>query len=93
MTAISLPIEERLSTVRFKTDEGPHIELERESCQSCRGKPCLHVCPAECYKADQDGVMLSYEGCLECGTCRILCELKAIKWRYPRGGFGVGFRY
>lgn len=93
MNAISLPIEERLSSVRFRVDDESHIELNRELCQSCERKPCLHVCPAECYKADQSGVMFSHEGCLECGTCRIVCELKAMKWRYPRGGFGVAFRY
>jgi ferredoxin like protein len=30
---------------------------------------------------------------LECGTCYIVCERKAfIRWRYPRGGFGVSYR-
>jgi ferredoxin like protein len=34
-----------------------------------------------------------YDGCLECGTCYIVCHKKAFtRWRYPRGGFGVAYR-
>ncbi|MEG8157355.1 ferredoxin family protein, partial [Escherichia coli] len=32
--------------------------------------------------------------CLECGTCRILGLGSALEqWEYPRGTFGVEFRY
>jgi ferredoxin like protein len=34
-----------------------------------------------------------YAGCLECGTCRIVCFKKAIAWNHPEGGFGVEYRY
>ena len=34
-----------------------------------------------------------YAGCLECGTCFVVCDGDAFtRWRYPRGGFGVSFR-
>ena len=33
-----------------------------------------------------------YENCLECGTCYVICEKKALDWTYPRGGYGVCFR-
>ncbi|MDH7479765.1 MAG: ferredoxin family protein, partial [Syntrophomonadaceae bacterium] len=33
-------------------------------------------------------------GCLECGTCRVVCPRPgAIEWNYPRGGFGIVYRY
>ncbi|NPV74148.1 MAG: ferredoxin family protein, partial [Pelotomaculum sp.] len=39
-------------------------------------------------------VNFDYAGCLECGTCRAVCPKEgAIAWGYPRGGFGVSFRY
>jgi len=37
---------------------------------------------------------IDYAGCLECGTCRVVCNDKGIvKWEYPKGTFGVNFRY
>ncbi|EBA8843220.1 ferredoxin family protein, partial [Salmonella enterica subsp. enterica serovar Montevideo] len=52
-------------------------------------------CPAGLYKKQDDGsVRFDYAGCLECGTCRILGLDTALeKWEYPRGTFGVEFRY
>ncbi len=46
-------------------------------------------------KTDPDNsVRFDYAGCLECGTCRILGLDTALeKWEYPRGTFGVEFRY
>jgi ferredoxin like protein len=38
-------------------------------------------------------VTFSYEGCLECGSCRISCPQGAIHWVYPRGGFGICYQY
>ncbi|MDM3639094.1 ferredoxin family protein, partial [Proteus mirabilis] len=35
-----------------------------------------------------------YAGCLECGTCRILCgETILKKWEYPCATLGREFRY
>ena len=34
------------------------------------------------------------DGCLECGTCRIIGEASGdIEWSYPRGGYGVLFKF
>jgi ferredoxin like protein len=39
-------------------------------------------------------IVIDYAGCLECGTCRVMCKDKGIvKWEYPRGTFGVSYRY
>ena len=36
---------------------------------------------------------LEFGGCLECGTCMIACIDGALDWNYPRGGFGVQYRF
>ncbi|MBI3752904.1 MAG: hypothetical protein HY266_02515 [Deltaproteobacteria bacterium] len=40
---------------------------------------------------EKENIAISFEACLECGTCRIACEF--IDWKNPRGGFGVCYRY
>jgi ferredoxin like protein len=38
-------------------------------------------------------VIFSFEGCLECGSCRMICDRGAIDWTLPRGGFGVCYEF
>jgi ferredoxin like protein len=38
-------------------------------------------------------VIFSYEGCLECGTCRMVCSFHAVNWSYPKQGNGVLYRF
>lgn len=81
---------------RFIVDEEEaHIILDKNICAKCENKPCLYVCPAVLYKLDKNGEMsFDYAGCLECGTCRVMCKNKGIvKWDYPRGTFGINYRY
>ncbi len=87
---------ELLSLNKFNVDEDePHIELDKEICGQCVEKACLYVCPAVLYRLNKnDEISFDYAGCLECGTCRVMCKNKGIiKWLYPRGTFGVNFRY
>jgi ferredoxin like protein len=80
---------------RFNVDEEEaHIVINREICAKCEQKSCLYVCPAVLYKLDKNGELsFDYAGCLECGTCRVMCKNNGIvKWEYPRGTFGVNFR-
>lgn len=86
---------ELLSLNKFNVDEEePHIVLDKQICKTCNDKPCLYVCPAVLYKLDKAGdITFDYAGCLECGTCRLVCQNQGIvKWVYPRGSFGVSFR-
>lgn len=77
----------------YNVDRRPHITVDSSFCPTCPHQACLVTCPAECYTKDPErGVQFSYEACLECGTCRVICDRGAITWDYPRGGFGVGFR-
>ena len=81
-------LAEKLFLVRFKTDTESHLKVDLEKCKTCKDKKCIYICPAEVYKLDEkENIAISYEACLECGTCRIACEF--IEWKNPKGGFGV----
>ena len=85
-------LAEKLYLVRFKTDTESHLKVDPAKCKTCKDKKCIYICPAEVYKLDEkENIAISYEACLECGTCRIACEF--IDWRNPKGGFGVCYRY
>jgi ferredoxin like protein len=88
-----MTIAERLALNKYDVDAEPHIHLKAEVCQKCEQSPCLYICPAECFKLREGKLSFAYEGCLECGSCRISCDKGAIEWSYPRGGFGVSFEY
>jgi ferredoxin like protein len=50
------------------------------------------VCPARCYTLKDGELHFEYAGCLECGTCRVMCSDQGVThWSYPRGTFGVTF--
>jgi ferredoxin like protein len=95
MASRKVNIEEKLSRVTFNIDKEPHIAVRKEHCARCETKPCLSACPAENYTWNEgnDELIFNYEGCMECGTCRFFCPLDAIDWSYPRGGFGVSYKW
>ena len=88
-----MTIESRLYSILFQVDRERHITVKTELCEGCIEKWCTCICPAECYKIVEGRVEFAYEGCLECGACWKVCDKEAIDWKYPRGGFGVCFRY
>ena len=72
-------VDIKLGVNKFNVDEeNPHIILKTD--------PDKQVLDGS--------VRFDYAGCLECGTCRILgLDTVLEKWDYPRGTFGVEFRY
>lgn len=90
-------IEEKLFQDRYRVDAGrPHIQIRNQDiCASqCREQACTVCCPAGCYAAEDGAVTLITDGCLECGTCRIICDQhRNIAWEWPRGGFGILFKF
>lgn len=89
-------VEEKLFQNRYRVDAGrPHIKVRNpDSCLTCDLKPCTVCCPAGCWLVDDDGkIDLVVDGCLECGTCRIVCDAGNVDWNYPRGGFGILFKF
>jgi len=92
-----LSLTDKLGRDVFKIDgEQPHIRIDHKVCRSeCSTRPCLYVCPAKLYtyRPEKDEIFVDYEGCLECGTCLIVCREGALTWEYPRAGFGVQYRF
>ena len=89
-------VEEKLFQNRYRVDAGrPHIRVINPAlCLTCALKPCTVCCPAGCWRAEEGGrIDLVVDGCLECGTCRLVCDAGNVDWNYPRGGFGVLFKF
>jgi ferredoxin like protein len=86
-------VDDLLQRNVWDVDHRPHIEVDAEKCLECESKPCLLACPAGCYILVGNRVVFSYEGCLECGTCRLVCPHGAVKWSYPLSGKGVHYRF
>jgi ferredoxin like protein len=87
-------IENLRQITRFDNDEQSHILLDKEACAKCEQHNCVLARPAKCYSFNEEMKRLdvAYENCLECGTCFVVCDKKAVNWAYPRGGFGVYYR-
>jgi ferredoxin like protein len=85
----------KLSIDIFKIDQESHIVIRQEICRKCACKPCLRICPGGLYSINKETgeLVVEYTGCLECGSCRVACTSGALTWRFPRGGFGVQYRY
>ena len=92
-----LPLEEKLYRTRFETDpDFRHLEVDDSVCRRCADKTCLYLCPAEVYSPNPNDdrlVVARYENCLECGTCRVMCEPEGVHWQFPNGGMGVKYRF
>ena len=91
-------IEEKLFQNRYRVDaERPHVKIFKpDICEyECNTQQCTVCCPAGCYTLEGNGkVVLITDGCLECGTCRIICDdYRNVDWEYPRGGYGVLFKF
>jgi ferredoxin like protein len=89
-------IDEKLAIDAFKTDKESHIKINHEICRSkCKVKYCLFICPGHLYSYNEetDEVVVEFAGCLECGTCKVACIEDAIDWTYPKGEFGVQYRF
>ncbi|SEB10880.1 ferredoxin like protein [Thalassobacillus cyri] len=87
-------IEEKQYLVRFKADKESHLKITDQSIclENCPDKPCTYFCPGEVYKFEGNRIQVGYEGCHECGSCRIGCPQNNIEWKYPKGGHGVIFQ-
>lgn len=97
-TAVHVNVEDKLFQNRYKVDHGrPHIRIkDADVCRNaCTDQACTFVCPASCYKAEGNrAVSLITDGCLECGSCRVICsEFANVAWEYPRGGHGILFKF
>jgi ferredoxin like protein len=86
-------LADRLFLLKYAIDDDSHLVLrDPTKCADCQ-RPCINRCPAEVYSWEEDKLQIAYENCLECGVCKIVCEKDNLEWRYPRGGFGVFYKF
>jgi ferredoxin like protein len=89
-------VEEKLFQNRYLVDAGrPHIKVRPHTQPSKALLSLTHTCPAGCYSLNDKGqVEITVDGCVECGTCRIVtAKTGEVEWNYPRGGFGVLYKF
>lgn len=89
-------VDEYLAVNKYEVDEAcAHIEIVEEPDDTEFDK-LIMVCPAALYKRDGETgeKTFDYAGCLECGTCRIVCGDTIIKkWVNPGPTMGVEYRF
>ena len=85
----TMNVDAKLSLNKFYVDEEEaHIVLNANAgTDASEFHKLMLACPAGLYKKDDKGrVLFDYAGCLECGTCRILCGKTILeKWEFPQG--------
>jgi ferredoxin like protein len=89
-------VEDKLYQNRYLVDVGnAHIKVMPHTKPSPELLALVNVCPAHCYELNSNGqVEITPDGCVECGTCRVIAEGSGgIEWNYPRGGYGVLFKF
>ena len=95
-TELSVRIEDKLYQNRYLVDAGrAHIKVREHTEPTPALLALLTACPARCYELNDRGqVEITVDGCVECGTCRVIAEPSGdIEWSYPRGGYGVLFKF
>jgi ferredoxin like protein len=93
---MSVRLEEKLFQNRYLVDEGrPHVCIDAQALAPATLKSLASICPAGCWSVAEDGTaQATLDGCLECGTCRLLAEPGGgIAWNYPRGGYGIVYKF
>lgn len=88
-------VDDLLMSIKYFTDEQEvHLQLiDADVCVAC-DKPCLYFCPVGAYQVQEDGhVIIAFQSCIECGSCRLMCPHNNVNWKYPRGGFGVSYKF
>ena len=91
---ITANVDKYLAVNKYSPSDEAHIELV-EDADMAEFMKLVRVCPAALYKITENGEQrFDYSGCLECGTCRIICgDTIVAKWRNPDPECGVQYRY
>ena len=90
-----MDIKSKIAINVVKNDKDSHIKINQTLCKQCQERFCLYACPGHLYELNKETseIQVEFAGCLECGTCQLACIYKAIEWNYPKGEFGVQYRY
>lgn len=89
-----MSIDDKLGVNRFFIDKSnPHISIKADYYDEDKIHELVMACPAGLYSYENGKITFNYEGCLECGTCRVLSKGKVVKsWDYPMGGRGIEYQ-
>lgn len=84
-----------LNFVAIHPDEQSHISIRKDKVclEECENKPCTYLCPSRVFYWEENSIKVMYKRCVECGACIWGCPYENIDWHFPRGGFGVEYRY
>jgi ferredoxin len=50
-----------------------------EACIKCKYMDCVSVCPVNCFYEGENMLVISPDGCIDCGLCEPECPAEAIK--------------
>jgi ferredoxin len=50
-----------------------------EACIKCKYMDCVSVCPVNCFYEGENMLVISPDGCIDCGLCEPECPPEAIK--------------
>jgi ferredoxin like protein len=90
-------MEDKLGLDKFILFHETHLKIKEGFKTGNKAKDLvdnfLFICPAKVYTLnDKQEVVVSFENCLECGTCRVAAP-DAVDWEHPQGGHGVHYRF
>jgi ferredoxin like protein len=89
-----MDLKAKLGIDVFKPGGVAHIKIRPGREKDPRLQKMVMICPAGLYSVNGQGeTSLTIDGCLECGTCRLVCGPDVLAWAYPEGGAGVQFRF
>jgi ferredoxin like protein len=89
-------VDDMIAAVKYYVDEEyAHISIKDHAvCAGCQHKPCLFFCPVGVFRKDaQSKIMVGYQACVECGSCRVGCPYLNVEWHLPFGGYGVAYKF
>ena len=88
-------VKARLGSTKFVTDDEhyAHITIDPDICDTCPHEMCMNCCPAQCFNKVDGRMTFTYEDCVECGTCDIVCTPGSVKWNNPRASGGVNYKF
>lgn len=77
----------------WRVADAPHI-VPADSVERQTAERLINACPAGLFRSHRKVTRIDYRSCLECGTCRLLCDESTLQqWRYPPSGFGITYRF
>ena len=81
--------------IEIKVNQKSHIFIRKSQLclNECENKPCTYICPIRVFYWENQRINILYNRCVECGACIWGCPYENISWNYPKGGYGVLYKF